>query len=176
MAKNLHEEIRKKLYDFGEKIIIDLGVELVLKGRTNDANKSRLISQAQVQVDDGGLNILMPAYWKYVEWGVSPQNIPYNPHKRTGAGKSQYINALLSWLVSKGKDSSDKRTKSLAFAIAATQKKKGNPINKQKLHFINATLIKNQSKWRRELEKIIGKSLQNFFTVSFPTKVDNINY
>ena len=50
MANKITEDIRKKLYELGEKIIIELGVELVLKGRTSSANKSRLISQAEVNI------------------------------------------------------------------------------------------------------------------------------
>ena len=88
MTSKIIENIRKELYELGEKIIIELGVELVLKGRTSNAKKSRLISQAEVDVNENGIDIYMPDYWKYVEWGVSAANIPYNPHKRSGNKKS----------------------------------------------------------------------------------------
>lgn len=176
MKNKLTEDIIRQFHELGERIVIDLGVELVLKGRTTDAKKSKLISQATVVASESGIDIYMPEYWKYVEWGVSAADIPYNPHIRSGNKESKYINALLQWLISKGKGSDDKRTRGIAFAIAATQKKKGNPINKNKLHFISATTMKKQNKWFRELEKIIGKSLNTHITTAFATTDDRIKY
>ena len=102
----------------------------------------------------------MPNYWQYVEYGVAPAKIPYNPHKRTGAGESKYISALLNYLVTKGKSSTDPRTKNIAFAIAAKQKKVGNPIKKEKLNFISATISRYDNKWSTKLEEIVGKELE----------------
>ena len=46
--KNIINKIKEKLLQFGEDIIItDLGRELVLKGRTTDYKKSKLISEAE---------------------------------------------------------------------------------------------------------------------------------
>lgn len=153
-------DIEKALKEIGEKAVIDLGAELVLKGRTTDAKKSRLIADAEVIVKDGIIEIWMPSYWQYVEYGVAASNIPFTPGKRGGKKPSKYINALLNWLSTKGKDSNDPRTLGIAFAIATIQSRKGNPIDKNKLNFVSATIRKKESKWATDIEKIIGKEFE----------------
>jgi hypothetical protein len=159
----LQEEISQKILQWAEEVVMtDLGKELVLKGRTSDYKKSKLIAGAEITFDGKVVNIWMPNYWQYVEYGVPASRIPYDPHKKRGDGKdkSKYISALIRWLGTKGKTSTDPRTKNIAFAIAGKQKKEGNPINKGKLNFISATIRKNGSKWTTALEKIIGKKLE----------------
>mgnify|MGYP003654451421 CR=1 FL=1 len=157
----LQEEISQKILQWAEEVVMtDLGKELVLKGRTSDYKKSKLIAGAEITFDGQVVNIWMPNYWQYVEYGVPASRIPYTPGKRTGAGTSLYISALVKWLSTKGKSSTDPRTKNIAFAIATKQSRVGNPINKGKLNFISATIQKNGSKWTTALEKIIGKKLE----------------
>ena len=162
MAENsISEKIKNEILKWAENVVMtDLGKELVLKGRATDYTKSRLIADAQIRIEEDVVNIWMPIYWLYVEYGVPASRIPYDPHKRTGAGESKYISALLNYLESKGKDSNDPRTKNIAFAIASKQSKVGNPINKGKLNWISATIQKYGNKWSAELEKIIGEKLE----------------
>jgi len=133
---------------------------LVIKGRATDYKKSRLIADAEIKLNAEILEVWMPDYWRYVEYGVSPNAIPYDPHKRSGKKHSKYINALLHYLSTKGKSSTDPRTKNIAFAIAAKQRKVGNPINKAKLNWISATIQKWGSKWASDLEKILNKKFE----------------
>ena len=159
--KELSTKIKSAILDWAERVVMtDLGKELVLKGRTSDAKKSRLIADCEIKIEGSQVNFYMPNYWQFVEYGVAPQRIPYNPNKRTGAGTSKYISALLNFLVSKGKSSTDPRTKNIAFAIATKQTRQGNPIDKAKLNFISATILKHESKWSKSLEEIIGKQLE----------------
>mgnify|MGYP001220548720 CR=1 FL=1 len=83
-------------------------------------------------------------YWKYVNYGVSGQNIPYEVGRRSGAKSSAYIDGLIKWLKIKGIASDNKVVRSIAFAIAYNQTAKGglgkgNPINKGKLGFVEKT-------------------------------------
>ena len=66
MAKEtLSKKIQEALIKVGEKIIIDLGAELVLKNRITDATKSRLITEAEVRINGTMIEIWMPQYWEY---------------------------------------------------------------------------------------------------------------
>ena len=158
--KKLQKEIDDALLLLGEDILFDLAAELVLKGRTSDKTSSKLITAAEVRLNNDAIEILMPDYWQYVEYGVAPSRIPYSPHRRSGKKNSEYIGALLRYLVSKGKDSSDPRTKGIAFAIAAKQKKKGNPIDKSKLNFIADSVRKDEAKWISSIEDILSKKFE----------------
>lgn len=66
-------------------------------------------------------------YGQYVQRGVKADKIPYSPDVRTGAGKSKYIQALISYAKQRMGARSEANAKSIAFAIARTQKKEGMP-------------------------------------------------
>ena len=161
MAKEtLSKKIQEALIKVGEKIIIDLGAELVLKNRITDATKSRLITEAEVRINGTMIEIWMPQYWEYVNYGTEPGNIPYNPGQRTGAGTSKYISALLNYLQTKGKNSADPRTKGIAFAIATKQSRYGNPIDRSKLGFLASAIQRDSNKWFTLLEQVMGEALE----------------
>ena len=161
--KNLQKEIETSLLLAGEDILFDLAAELVLKGRTSDKTSSRLITGAEVVLNEEVLEIWMPDYWVYVEYGTDASRVPYSPRKKgqpARGGTSKYIGALLNYLVTKGHNSNDPRTKGIAFAIAAKQKKYGNPIDKSKLGFISSAIAKDQNKWVKEIEDIVGNKFE----------------
>lgn len=66
------------------------------------------------------------AYGLIQNFGVKPDKIPYK--RGSGAGESLYIKGLINYVKKRMAISSAKETKSVAFAIAETQKKKGMQI------------------------------------------------
>ena len=91
MAEDLNKIIKTAILEWAEKVVItDLGKELVIKGRATDYKKSRLIADAEIKLNAEILEVWMPDYWRYVEYGVSPNAIPYDPHKRSGKKHSKY--------------------------------------------------------------------------------------
>ena len=76
----------------GTKTIAILGAKLIQLGRKATGN---LINSMESIVDQGAdyvqVSVIGANYWYWVEFGVSAQNVPYNPNVRTGAGKSKYI-------------------------------------------------------------------------------------
>ncbi len=172
MAKRskLNKEIETSLLLLGEDIIIDLGTTLVLKNRIADRTKSKLITEATPKVEGTTLQIWMPEYWYYVNYGTYAADVPYTPRKKGEAkrgGQSKYISALFNYLVSKGHSSNDPRTRGIAFAIATKQKKYGNPIDRSKLGFLEKTIRENKNKWIKEIEQIIGKAFEGYIAEEF---------
>ncbi len=72
-----------------------------------------------------------PKYAPFVNKGVKAGKIPYNPNKRTGAKSSKYIEGLIAFVKARGM-AQGKEAKSIAFAIAAKQKKEGMSTNRSK--------------------------------------------
>jgi len=68
---------------------------------------------------------LMYPYGTYQDAGVSAENIPFSPG--SGAKKSKYIDALIGFVQRRMAVADLKEAKSVAFAIAHTQKKEGMP-------------------------------------------------
>ena len=69
----------------------------------------------------------MYPYGMIVQAGVTSDKIPYDPSKRTGAGTSKYIQALMLYAKQRMGARSEQNAKSIAFAIARTHKKEGMP-------------------------------------------------
>lgn len=112
----------------------------------------------------------MPAYGGYIQEGVQAGNIPFAPG--SGAGKSKYIEGLMAY-VEKRMGISDLQTKkSVAFAIAHTQKREGMPTRGsyqysntgQRTNWINIALDKNQSKIGLYIRQFYRQYLQTEFT------------
>jgi len=69
----------------------------------------------------------MYPYGMIVQVGVTSDKIPYDPTRRTGAGTSKYIQALIQYAKQRMGARSEQSAKSIAFAIARTHKKDGMP-------------------------------------------------
>ena len=102
----------------------------------------------------GGVTItgLMPAYGGYINEGVSASNIPYSPG--SGAGKSKYIEGLIGYVQKRMAINDLREAKSVAFAIAQTQKRQGMPTigsyryssTGKRTEWVNDALQKNMDK------------------------------
>ena len=92
-----------------------------------------LINDADIIAETFGKDIRIETwiykYGEYLERGVKATNIPY--YKGSGRKHSLYIEGLMNYVAARMKISNLKRQKSIAFAIAETQKtkKKGMPIS-----------------------------------------------
>lgn len=82
---------------------------------------------SDVEVNSGGfiIDYLSYKYGAYLNFGVKPVKIPYN--RGSGAAKSAYITGLMKYVQLRMGIGDEKKQKSIAFAIAETQKKKGMP-------------------------------------------------
>lgn len=67
----------------------------------------------------------MYPYGVYIDRGVKANRIPFNPG--SGAGRSKYIEGLINFVQRRMSISDLAEAKSVAFAIAHTQKKEGMP-------------------------------------------------
>ena len=68
------------------------------------------------------IQFLIKDYGVYLDKGVSPNKVPYNPG--SGAKKSKYITGLIRWARLKF-GANKKSAKSIAFAVARIHKKEG---------------------------------------------------
>jgi hypothetical protein len=95
---------------------------------------------------------LMPAYGGYINEGVSAANIPFSPG--SGAGKSKYIEGLIGFVQKRMAVATLQEAKSVAFAIAHTQKRQGMPTigsykytsTGKRTEWVNDALRKNLDK------------------------------
>jgi hypothetical protein len=69
---------------------------------------------------------LLLKYGAYLNLGVKAEKIPFAPG--SGAKKSLYIDGLIRYVMMRKRITDIKKAKSIAFAIAHTQKKEGMPI------------------------------------------------
>ena len=124
-----------------------------------------------IQQDLEQLSIIgnMYPYGVYQDTGVSASNIPYT--RGSGAGKSKYIEGLISWVQRRMAVSELKEAKSIAFAIATTQKKEGMPTQGALSHsatgkrteWVSDALQKNAS----QIGGFIRQFYMNFMVLEF---------
>ncbi len=96
---------------------------------------------------------LMLKYGAYLNLGVKAEKIPFAPG--SGAKKSLYIDGLIRYVMMRKRISDIKQAKSIAFAIAYTQKKKGMPIKTDGLG--SSWITKAVSKIEEKLIQVIGE-------------------
>jgi hypothetical protein len=114
----------------------------------------------------------MYPYGAYINAGVEAGQIPFNPG--SGAGKSKYIDGLTAWVQRRMAVSDLKQAKSIAFAIAHTQKKEGMPTvgslgfssTGRRTEWINEALNKNLDK--------IGSYIRQFYAGYMRKEFNNL--
>lgn len=122
----------REIYDRIDEIILDaLSRSFVEHGHYMTG---KIIEDIEIrkQEDEAGTSAheyFMYPYGGYLERGVKAENIPFSPG--SGAKSSMYISALISYVKRKFSVSDVKEAKSIAFAIAHTQIKKGMPRGTQ---------------------------------------------
>jgi hypothetical protein len=119
--------MEKGIYDKISEIIIDaLATSFVKHGHFMTG---KIIDDIEIKIqqaaDGTNLDYYMYPYGGYLERGVKAENIPFSPG--SGAKTSMYISALISYVKRKFSVSDAKEAKSIAFAIAHTQKRHGMP-------------------------------------------------
>ena len=124
------------------------------------------------------LKIMGNRYWREVEYGVAGANIPFTAGVRTGAGNSQYINGLMSWIKTKGIASNKDVVRSIAFAIATKQTAKGgfglgNPMDKNKLGFVRKSTLRVNEEIKK-ISKIYESEVLKIVSDAFPANLEII--
>jgi|AACY02.7.fsa_nt_gi hypothetical protein len=120
--KNLIELVEKAMGFLRDTLIAEYKAQgHVLTGKLVDTIDYTITKQfmgyrADMYVQDYALPL---------ETGVSPSRIPYTPGKRTGAGRSKFIEGLIDFFVKRGRSMTD--AKSAAFATATVMKRDGMP-------------------------------------------------
>ena len=163
--------------EFANNIAHEINVILGLKLISLKRNASgRLINSLSHEIIPQGkynfvLKIKGDYYWRYVEYGVTGENIPYDASVRTGAGNSDYINGLMNWVKVKGIASDNDVIRGIAFAIAFKQTAKGglgfgNPMDKNKLGFVSKSKFEIDNKvnnlatiYESEVQRIVANAL-----------------
>tara|TARA_B100001250_G_scaffold404440_1_gene420432 strand:+ start:1987 stop:2493 length:507 start_codon:yes stop_codon:yes gene_type:complete len=151
----------------GTKMIAILGNKLIELGRRATGN---LINSMESVVEVGNdyvqVSIIGENYWYWVNYGVEPQNVPYNPNVRTGAGTSKYIGGLIDWLKTKGIGSGVAEIRAIAFMIARKHSEVGIPVDKSKLGFVEKSMplimleqTKLDDMFQKELDDVAEKAL-----------------
>ena len=84
--------------------------------------------ESEVTAYSGGfaIDFMSAKYGAYLNFGVKAAKIPYT--RGSGAGRSAYITGLMKYVQLRMGISDPKQQKSIAFAIATEQKKKGMPL------------------------------------------------
>tara|TARA_R100001443_G_scaffold111411_1_gene124176 strand:+ start:5204 stop:5728 length:525 start_codon:yes stop_codon:yes gene_type:complete len=162
-------------------IQVILGQKLIQLGR--NASGQLINSFTHQIIPQGEFNFLIKImgdyYWRYVEYGVSGDNIPYDASQRSGANNSKYIDGLINWIKVKGIASDNDVVRGIAFAIAYKQTAKGglgfgNPINKNKLGFVEKSksqidneVIKLSGIYNAEIKRLISSAFPNNIEITF---------
>lgn len=114
----------------------------------------------------------MYPYGVYQDAGVDAANIPFNPG--SGAKKSKYIDGLVRFVQQRMSVSGLKEAKSIAFAIAHTQKKEGMPTGGsfkysstgKRTEWVSDAVIKAQPK--------LGNYIRQFYTQYMRTEFESV--
>ena len=161
-----------RLNTIAAKIQGVLGAKLIELGRVASG---RLINSLRANIEVAGdlidIRITGEDYWRQVEYGTPADKVPYSGGKSSGAASSKYINGLMSWIRTKGMAADDDKVKQIAFAIANTHKKRGNPVNKSKLGFIK----KSQPQLDfigKELSALYQAELDRFANENLPKQIN----
>ena len=140
----------------------ELKKSFVSKGHSLNGKFESTIRNVVIQQTDSIIiNGYYAQYGNYLDKGVSPDKIPYNPNVRSGAGKSQYIEGLRKY-VQYRMHISGREGLGIAFAIAKRQKQKGMSLRfaKRGSFFVDEFLKEVKPKLRTKIEKMIGKELE----------------
>ena len=162
-----------QLKNIGTKMIAILGNKLIQLGRSASGNLiNSMESRVEIGIDYVQVSIIGANYWYWVNYGVEPQNVPYNPHKRSGAGTSKYIGGLIDWLKIKGIGSSVPEIRAIAFMIARKHTEVGIPTDKSKLGFVDKSMSEIMLQqtaiddmYQKELDAVAEKALNK--TIEF---------
>ena len=127
-----------------------------------------------VEQDMGRTSLIgmMYPYGTYIDRGVDAGNIPFSPG--SGAKKSAYIDGLISFVEKRMAVSSLREARSIAFAIAHTQKREGMPTvgsykyssTGSRKAWVNNALTKNKDK--------IGAYIRQFYREYMTAEFENV--
>lgn len=111
----------------GQLLVVALRRQYTLQGHrlTGELNSS-IESVVQLTVTGARIQILMNDYGIILNNGTPASRIPYNPRRRSGAGRSQYIQGLEKFARLR-MGLSGREALSAAFAIAKKQSQEGMP-------------------------------------------------
>ncbi len=125
----------------------------------------KMVTNANIVFNEvAGLNIdgWIDKYGEYMERGVSASKIPYRRHPTGRGGKSLYIQGLMKYVAQRMSISEGtKENKSIAFAIANAQSKKGMPLRSPR-----------GTKWLSKFLKNIENPLELKFIEFFGKGID----
>ena len=104
-------------------------------------------------------------YLNVVNNGVSPNRVPYS--EGSGASRSRFIDALVTWVKQRGIASNNKEALGIAFAIAKTAKKEGIPTKGslrfsktgERVGFIDIALDSVANELDERIEEVIGRNI-----------------
>lgn len=120
-----------------------------------------LINSVKVKVKEfiGGVSLTgeFNFYGAIMDTGVKPGRVPFNPG--SGAKTSLYIAGLQRWIRIKGFAQGAKKVLGMAFAIAKKHKKVGIPVDKKKIGWMTDTIIKEEGRITKEVERAIDKDM-----------------
>ena len=144
----------------GLAVTTAFGVELASQGRGKKQG-SLINSLKAVPQSPDTVQIFANYYWRFVDQGVSSASIkkPFAPPR---------IDGLISWLTSKGIGSSDKKIRSIAYAIARTHGKKGMPTmnsrrDSKRLNFVDKAFKKHNAKINKVIDNILESKIDFAF-------------
>jgi hypothetical protein len=114
----------------------------------------------------------MYAYGVYQDAGVQAANIPFSPG--SGAKRSRYIDGLVRFVQQRMAVSTLKEAKSIAFAIAHTQKREGMPTGGsfqysstgKRTEWVSDAILKAQPK--------LGAYIRQFYTQYMRTEFESV--
>ncbi len=133
------------------------------------APNSALYNSIQGQVTADGFEILMNAYWEFVNYGVQP-NSTYNGKtdpKNPRGGSSPFISSLQQWGTKKlGLDSKD--ALGMAFAVRQNIFKFGIAGT----GFFESALGTIESEFEMALDEQMGRSISEFFDKIFTQNIE----
>lgn len=120
------------------------------------------------------LDLMIYAYGGIIETGTPAEKIPYSG--RTGrGGKSKYITALIGYVQKRMRIGDLKQAKSIAFAIAETQRKKGMPTPGS---FKYSSSTAGRTGWIQEVFDSNANAVRDFMYryvgVIFETRFENM--
>lgn len=146
----------KPITDKLTKQLID---SFVAKGHSLNGKFESTVRNVVIKTTDAIIiNGYYAKYGDYLNRGVAPSSIPYSPSKRSGAGKSKYIEGLRKY-VEYRMGISGREGLGVAFAIARRQKQKGMSLRRTKRGSFFLDDFLKKVNIRSELEILLAKEL-----------------
>lgn len=167
------QQIKENLEELGGYLTRELTNELIQQGHKYTG---ALINSIEYAVtfykDELVLSLSYYEYGAFLNNGVKAAKVPYG--SGGGGKKSQYLQALMNWVIGKRIETNSRKAFGIAIAIAKTHAKKGIPTVGSFKYSLNGRRVGFQDYILASKEKEINEIIQTDLEQSVFNTLDNL--